>query len=68
MLNIGSLVGQVLFNLFVAILIMGVSEEKTKAFKGQEEEVRPNFAHDSLVRCKLRTQARKIKLTTVSDI
>lgn len=30
---------QVLFNLFVAILIMGVSEEKTKAFKGQEEEV-----------------------------
>jgi hypothetical protein len=32
-------VGQVLFNLFVAILIMGVSEEKTKAFKGQEEEV-----------------------------
>ena len=30
---------QVLFNLFVAILIMGVSEEKSKAFKGQEEEV-----------------------------
>ena len=31
---------QVLFNLFVAILIMGVTEEKSKAFKGQEEEVR----------------------------